>query len=80
MPPKTCVVSFTSPNGTRHSVTVEAETLYEAAVLGAARLNDDKWVEKPIGKAAPLSIEVREPSATHSLASTDRTLAEWDNE
>jgi hypothetical protein len=68
VPPKTCVVSVTSPDGSRHSVTVEADTLYEAAVLGSKRLKDGAWVEQTIGKATPLTIEVREPSTTHTVS------------
>ena len=68
MPRKTCVVSVSNPDGSRHSVTVEADTLYEAAVLGSKRLNENAWVEQAIGKATPLTIEVREPSTTHTVS------------
>ena len=33
VPARTCTVSFTGPDGIRHSVNVQAETLYEAVVL-----------------------------------------------
>ena len=77
MPSKTCVVSVASPDGSRHSVTVEADTLYEAAVLGSKRLNENAWVEQTIGKATPLTIEVREPATTHtvSLQQVERWLS-----
>ena len=33
VPARTCSVSFTGPDGIRHSVNVQAETLYEAVAL-----------------------------------------------
>lgn len=38
---RVCTVGFQSPTGILHSVEVEAETLYEAAGLGLARLKKD---------------------------------------
>jgi len=66
MPVKLCVVSFADVRGIRHSVEVEAESLYEAAVQGIRRLNQDPWIER-IGPGTMLQVEVREPSATHSI-------------
>ena len=45
MPLRVCTVSFKSPTGITHGVDVEAETLYEAAGLGLARLKKDGWIE-----------------------------------
>jgi hypothetical protein len=67
MPPRPCTVSFKDARGIRHSAEVEAESLYEAAVLGVRRLNDDPWTEK-IGPSTVLDIEVREPSTKHALS------------
>ena len=69
-------VSFRDQRGIRHAVEVEAESLYEAAVLGIRLLNRDPWVEK-IGPATVLEIEVREPSTRHaiSLQQVERWLA-----
>lgn len=71
-----CTVSFKDVRGIRHSVEVEADSLYEAAVAGVCRLNDDSWVEK-IGPATVLDIEVRSPASTHtiSLQQVERWLA-----
>lgn len=33
VPARACTVSFTGPDGIRHSLNVQAETLYEAVVL-----------------------------------------------
>jgi hypothetical protein len=67
MPARPCTVSFKDARGIRHSAEVEAESLYEAAVLGVRRLNDDPWTEK-IGPSTVLDIEVREPSTKHALS------------
>jgi hypothetical protein len=71
-----CIVSFTDARGIRHSAQVEAESLYEAAVLGVRRLNDDPWLEK-IGPATVLDVEVRAPGVSHaiSLQQIERWLA-----
>jgi hypothetical protein len=66
MPAKACAVSFTDIRGIRHTAEVEAESLYEAAVQGIRRLNQDPWIER-IGPGTKLEIEVREPSVTHAL-------------
>jgi hypothetical protein len=64
---RTCCVSFVDRRGIRHAVDVEAESLYEAAVLGTRRLSEDPWIE-PIGPATVLDIEAREPAARHSIS------------
>jgi hypothetical protein len=71
-----CVVSFRDARGIRHSAQVEAESLYEAAVLGVRRLNEDPWLEK-IGPATVLEIDVRAPGVSHaiSLQQIERWLA-----
>ena len=63
---KACSVSFTDMRGIRHTAEVEAESLYEAAVQGIRRLNQDPWLER-IGPGTKLEIEIREPSARHCL-------------
>jgi hypothetical protein len=74
VPLRTCSVSFTSPTGITHAVEVAAETLYEAAGLGLARLKKDGWIEG-LGPGSRLVIEVREPSTVHSL--TVQQLHRW---
>jgi hypothetical protein len=64
---RVCAVSFVDRAGVRHTAEVEAESLYEAAVLGVRRLNDDIWTER-IGPATVLDIEVREPATKHSIS------------
>ena len=74
VPLRLCTVSFKSPTGITHGVDVEAETLYEAAGLGLARLKRDGWIEG-LGPGSRLEIQVREPSTIHSL--TVQQLHRW---
>src|SRR6478735_7169022 len=74
MPLRACNVNFKSATGIIHGVDVEAETLYEAAGLGLARLKKDAWIEG-LGPGSRLQIEVREASTTHSL--TVSKLHQW---
>ena len=73
---RACTVSFEDRRGVRHSVEVEAESLYEAAVLGIRRLSEDPWIEK-IEPATMLRVEVRAPTVAHalSLEQVERWLA-----
>lgn len=63
---RACSVSFKGVSGIRHTVDVEAETLYEAAVIGVSRFRQDIWGEV-VASGAVLEVEVREPSTKHSL-------------
>src|SRR4051812_13834689 len=63
---RTCLVSYKDHRGVVHSVQVDAESLYEAAVLAVTLFNKDPWLEK-IGPASVLDIEVREPGSRHAL-------------
>ena len=71
---RTCTVSFTGPSGIRHSVDVEAETLYEAAVLAACRFRKDIWGEA-VADGTTLDMEIREPATRHSL--TLKQVQRW---
>jgi hypothetical protein len=73
---RACTVSFKDVRGIRHAADVEAESLYEAVVLGVRRLNQDSWIER-IGPATVLDVEVRTPGTTHaiSLQQVERWLA-----
>ncbi len=59
------------PNGVRHTVEVQAESLFEAAALGLAALKHDGWVPPP-GKAARLEVFVME-QVKHTV-SVERVL------
>jgi hypothetical protein len=62
-----CSVSFVDLRGIRHSADVEADSLYEAAVLGIRRLNQVPWIER-IGPGTHLDVEVQEPATRHTLS------------
>jgi hypothetical protein len=72
---RTCLVSYKDHRGVIHTVQVDAESLYEAAVLAVTLFNKDPWLEK-IAPATVLDIEVREPGTKHSitLQQVDRWL------
>jgi hypothetical protein len=62
-----CTVGFKAATGISHSVEVEAETLYEAAATGLARLKKDGWIEG-LGPGTKLEIQVRTPGSHHTLS------------
>ena len=66
MPTRTCAVSFADVRGIRHTVEVQAESLFEAAILAVRTFRTDPWTEH-VGPATVLDIEVREPTAKHAI-------------
>jgi hypothetical protein len=76
MPLRICEVGFTAATGVSHSVRVEAESLYEAAAMGLARLKKDGWIEG-LGPGSRLQITVRDPGSHHTL--TVQQLQRWLN-
>ena len=66
MPLRICAVSLVDERGIRHTVEVQAESLFEAAVLGVRTFKGDPWIED-VGPATVLDIEVREPAANHRI-------------
>jgi len=66
MPGKTCRVSFKDFAGIRHSAEVEAQSMYEAAVLGLKALKRSEWIDA-IGPGTRIDIEVLEPPVSHFL-------------
>jgi hypothetical protein len=69
----TCIVSFLDLDGLRHSVEVQAEGLYEAAVLGLAAFKKHNLNLNPEG-LTQLEVEVRS-SITHSV--TVQKVYQW---
>jgi hypothetical protein len=59
-----CVVSFTDSDGFRHSVSVVAESLYEAVALAARSFADAGC---PPTQGTELDIEVKAPAVTHTI-------------
>ena len=68
-----CLVSYLDTEGLRHAVEVEAESLYEAAVL-AIRIFRQHHCEP--GQVSTLEIEVRS-SVIHTI--TPKRIYEWLN-
>jgi len=66
-----CIVSFVDLDGVRHSVEVQADGLYEAAVLGLCGFRKH---ELDPGGLTELNVEVRS-SVTHTLSVTK--VREW---
>ena len=68
-----CVVSYLDTEGLRHSVEVEADSLYEAGVLAIRTFRQHDC--EP-GQASKLEVEVRS-SVVHTV--TPRRIFEWLN-
>jgi hypothetical protein len=67
VPLRSCVVSYVDHRQIRHGADVQADSLYEAAVLAVKLFRQDPWLEK-IGPATVLDIEVREPGTKHAIS------------
>ena len=65
MPARTCTVSFTGPDGIRHSVDVQAESLYEAVALA---VREFRAHDCPPGAASEMEVEARSPAVTHTVS------------
>ncbi len=62
--PKCCRVSFEDSERIRHSVEVEADSLFEAAVVALARFRS---ADVGVGLAATFDVAVSEPVITHTI-------------
>lgn len=62
-----CLVTFQDSRGSRHTVEVSANSLYEAVVLGYGELKKNRLLEDLPGPATRLEVEVREPVVRHSV-------------
>jgi len=72
VPARACTVSFTGPDGIRHSVNVQAETLYEAVVLAIRAFREHACAP---GAGSQLEVEARSPSVTHTV--TMAKVQDW---
>jgi hypothetical protein len=68
-----CIVSFLDTSGIRHSVEVQADSLYEAAVLAVKTLREHDCAPAEISK---LEVEIRS-SVTHEI--TLKKVRQWLN-
>lgn len=71
---RACVVSFRGPTGIIHRAEVEAESLYEAAAMGIARLRADGWCDQ-IAQGTSIEVRVTTPATTHTI--TVAQLLRW---
>jgi hypothetical protein len=65
VPARACTVSYTGPDSIRHSVNVQAETLYEAVVLAIRAFREHECAP---GAGSELQVEARSPSVTHTVS------------
>ena len=75
MAAKSCSVSFIDHRGVRHSVTVGAESVFEAAAAGLAELRKSGWLEAHPGPATRLDVEVHAPVTKHTVSV--QQLQQW---
>lgn len=75
MPVRPCIVSFRDPLGFTHSVTVEAESLYEAAALALSAFRKAELMELDPGPATHISVAIQPPAVVHDL--TVGKLRDW---
>jgi hypothetical protein len=64
---KSCIVTVVDIHGMRHSVQVQAESLYEAAAKGLRALRDHGWVPHAHLSRSKLEIVVTEPAKRHTI-------------
>lgn len=72
MPVRACTVSFTGHDGIRHSVNVQAETLYEGVALAVRAFREHDCTPGP---ASQLEVEAKSPSVTHTVSM--KKVQEW---
>jgi hypothetical protein len=66
VPLRACTVSFRNVSGVRHSVDVDAESVYEAAATALSYLEKDDWGEV-VGPGMELEVLVRSPATRHTV-------------
>jgi len=62
-----CLVSYVDHRQIRHAAEVQAESLYEAAIVAIKLFREDPWLET-IGPSTVLDVEVREPGTKHAIS------------
>jgi hypothetical protein len=74
---RSCLVSLKSLDGTTHSITVTAATLFEAAAAAVATFRQEQWAAEALTPNATLRVEVRMPSVVHEVPL--KALEKWMN-
>ena len=62
-----CRVSVTDLEGTTHSVSVKASTLFEAAAEAISTFRQEQWAVRALTENAILRIEVQVPPVIHDV-------------
>jgi hypothetical protein len=63
---RVCTVSFQGQRGVRHEVTVNAESLYEAAAVALSILRKSEWTDQ-VGPGTELCVTMKNPETTHRV-------------
>src|SRR5436189_6456725 len=64
---RTCRVTVTGPDGTCHSVDVQASSLFEAASAALTAFRQEGWAAEALTPNARLRVEVRPPATVHDV-------------
>jgi hypothetical protein len=67
MPVLRCLVSVTDSEGVKHSVTLSAATLFEAAAAGVAAFRRESWAAAALTSNARVRVEVQPPPIVHDV-------------
>jgi hypothetical protein len=62
-----CRVSVTDLQGISHTVSVQGETLFEAAAAAIAAFRSESWATDALTPAAILRVEVQLPTIIHDV-------------
>src|SRR5262244_3731648 len=65
--PKKCVVTFRDRSGVDHAVIVNAESLFEAAVVALQQFRQDDWSRQDTLEVGSLRIEVWEQPTLYRI-------------
>ena len=55
---RVCAVSFADVRGIRHTVEVQAESLFEAAILGVRTFKGDPWIEHATARSKDIGGDI----------------------
>jgi hypothetical protein len=67
MPVLRCLVSVVDGDGVRHSVTVSASSLFEAAAAAVGAFRREAWAVAALTANAVLRVEVQPPPVVHDV-------------
>jgi hypothetical protein len=74
---RTCRVSVKALDGTTHTVTVTALTLFEAAAAAVSAFRQEPWAADALTPGAVLHVEVQAPPIVHAVPLT--AIERWRN-